>query len=30
MMEEGLAAQVAEFGVNFTHKDLEAVARSGR
>lgn len=30
MMEEGLASQIAEFGMNFTHKDLEEVARSGR
>lgn len=30
MMEEGLASQIAEFSANFTHKDLEDVARSGR
>jgi hypothetical protein len=30
MMEEGLALQIAEFNVSFTHKDLEDVARSGR
>lgn len=30
MMEEGLASQIGEFTMNFSHKDLEVVARSGR
>ena len=30
MLEEGLAAQIAEFKANFSDKDIEAVARSGR
>ena len=30
MMEEGLASQIADFSANFSHKELEEVARSGR
>ena len=30
MLEEGLAAQIAEFKANFRDRDIHAVARSGR
>lgn len=30
MMEEGLAAQLAEFKANFSDRDLKTIARSGR